>query len=85
MDIIFFILMILAIVAATEPARRRTAHLPRAPFGSDAEDRDLLRVLHDTRSEGATSRRESVVTTSPAQRSTRAGTTSAAVCRPAAP
>lgn len=84
MDILFFILMIIAIVAATGPAHRRTAHLPRAPFGSDAEDRDLLRVLHDTRPGGVPARRESVPTTSPSMRSNRAGSASAAVCSPAA-
>jgi hypothetical protein len=48
MDIIFFILMIIAIVAALEPHHRRTFSLPRAPFGADAEvDRDIERVLHD--------------------------------------
>ncbi len=48
MDIIFFILMIVAIVAALEPHHRRTFSLPRAPFGADAKlDRDVDRVLHD--------------------------------------
>ncbi|MBC9820019.1 hypothetical protein [Terrabacter sp. MAHUQ-38] len=49
MDIIFFIAMIVALVAALGPHHRRTFSLPRAPFGADAEiDRDLSRVLHDT-------------------------------------
>ena len=49
MDIIFFILMIAAIIAALSPHHRRTYSLPHAPFGSDVEaDRDLPRVLHDT-------------------------------------
>lgn len=48
MDIIFFIAMIVALVAALGPHHRRTFSLPRAPFGADAEvDRDLARVLHD--------------------------------------
>ncbi|NUO35018.1 MAG: hypothetical protein HOQ27_08120 [Dermatophilaceae bacterium] len=47
-DIIFFIAMIVALVAALGPHHRRTFSLPRAPFGADAEvDRDLARVLHD--------------------------------------
>lgn len=49
MDIIFFIAMIVALVAALGPHHRRTFSLPRAPFGADAEvDRDLSRILHDT-------------------------------------
>jgi hypothetical protein len=49
MDIIFFIAMIVALVAALGPHHRRTADLPHAPFGADAEvDRDLSRVLHDS-------------------------------------
>ena len=48
MDIIFFIAMIVALVAALGPHHRRTFSLPRAPFGAHAEvDRDLVRVLHD--------------------------------------
>ena len=48
MDISFFFVMIIAIVAALEPHHRRTFSLPRAPFGADAEvDRDIERVLHD--------------------------------------
>jgi hypothetical protein len=48
MDIIFFILMIAAIIAALSPHHRRTYSLPHAPFGSDVEtDRDLPRILHD--------------------------------------
>lgn len=48
MNTFLFILMIVAIVAATGPAHRRTAHLPHAPFGSDIDDRDLTRTLRDT-------------------------------------
>jgi len=49
MDIIFFIAMIIALVAALGPHHRRTFSLPRAPFGADSgADRDLSRVLHDT-------------------------------------
>ncbi|WP_157557587.1 hypothetical protein [Intrasporangium oryzae] len=48
MNTVVFILMIIAIVAATGPAHRRTARLPHAPFGSDVVDVDLERVLHDT-------------------------------------
>lgn len=49
MDIIFFIAMIVALVAALGPHHRRTFSLPRAPFGADTDnDRDLIRVLHDT-------------------------------------
>lgn len=49
MDIIFFLAMITAIVAALGPHHRRTFALPRAPFGADADvDRDIERVLHDT-------------------------------------
>ena len=49
MDIIFFIAMIVVLVAALGPHHRRTFSLPRAPFGADAEvDRDLSRVLHDS-------------------------------------
>ncbi len=48
MDIIFFIVMIIALIAALEPHHRRTFSLPRSPFGADAAvDRDLDRVLHD--------------------------------------
>ena len=49
MDIIFFILMIAAIIAGLSPHHRRTFSLPHAPFGSDVDlDRDLARVLHDS-------------------------------------
>ena len=48
MDIIFFIVMIAAVIALLSPHHRRTFSLPHAPFGSDTEaDRDLDRVLHD--------------------------------------
>jgi len=48
MDTIFFIIMIVAIVAALGPHHRRTFSLPRAPFGADAAlDRDIERVRHD--------------------------------------
>jgi hypothetical protein len=47
MDIIFFILMIAAIMLALGPHHRRTFSLPHAPFGSDADDRDLPRIIHD--------------------------------------
>jgi hypothetical protein len=48
MDIIFFVIMIIAIVAALGPHHRKTFSLPRAPFGADSEvDRDLDRMLHD--------------------------------------
>ncbi len=51
MDIIFFLTVIAAIVAALEPGHHRTFRLPRAPFGSDAHvDHDVERVLHDLRS-----------------------------------
>ena len=46
MDTIFFLIMIVAIVAALGPHHRRTFSLPRAPFGADAAlDRDIERVL----------------------------------------
>ena len=52
MDIIFFIALIALVLAALGHSHSRTAHLPRAPFGADAEvdrerDRDLDRILHD--------------------------------------
>jgi hypothetical protein len=43
------IMTIAALVALLERNHRRTAGLPRAPFGADAPDRDLDRVLHDAR------------------------------------
>ena len=50
MDFLFFLAMIVVIVAALGPHHRRTFSLPRAPFGADIEvDRDIERVLHDTR------------------------------------
>jgi hypothetical protein len=48
MDTIFFLIMIVGILAALGPHHRRTFSLPRAPFGADAElDRDIERVRHD--------------------------------------
>ncbi|GAA2746981.1 hypothetical protein GCM10009868_34590 [Terrabacter aerolatus] len=48
MDIIFFMALFAALVAALGRHHRRTFSLPRAPFGADAElDRDIDRVLHD--------------------------------------
>jgi hypothetical protein len=41
------ITVVAAIVALLERNHRRTAGLPRAPFGADAPDRDLDRVWHD--------------------------------------
>jgi len=55
MDIIFFIAMFVALLAALGPHHRRTFSLPRAPFGADAHvDRDLDRVLHDVPVSGVT-------------------------------
>lgn len=48
MDIIVFIALFAALVAALGRHHCRTFLLPRAPFGADAElDRDIDRVLHD--------------------------------------
>jgi hypothetical protein len=43
-----------ALVALLERTHRRTAHLPRAPFGTDVEgDRDLARTLAELRESAA--------------------------------
>ncbi len=40
-------LVLIGLVVALEHNHRRTAGLPRAPFGSDAEDADLARIRRD--------------------------------------
>jgi hypothetical protein len=45
--VLLSILFVAAIVALLERNHRRTDGLPRAPFGTDAPDRDLDRVVHD--------------------------------------
>jgi hypothetical protein len=57
-SILLFI--VVGIVALLERNHRRTAGLPRAPFGADVEgDADLWRVRHDLDFARSTGRRDS--------------------------
>ena len=46
--LLFTTAVVAGLAAALDRNHRRTAHLPRAPFGADVEaDADLARVTHD--------------------------------------